>query len=127
MHTATRKVHHLRNRVIDYVLYIAIAFAFIGTTFVVQTKWGHDAFIRWFGLVGFTLGLFGYFLQDSREFLRVRRFWQITAALLALHLVAFAAVLSNVSEWRLPWFIVMAFEYPVLVFFRDRVPRSSEK
>lgn len=119
MSTSARRVRRVRDRVRDYLLYIAIAFAFIGMVFFVQTRWGHDAYIRWFGLIGFTAGLFGFFLEDSRELFRVRRFWEVTAVLLMVHLLVFAAILTHVEEWRLPWFTVMVFEYPALIFFRS--------
>ena len=119
--TLPQKTHRLRSRVIDYVLYIAIALALVFFS-IVTSKWSHEVFIRWCGLVFFTSCLFGYFVQESRKFLRSWRFWKITAALLALHLLLFAAILINAQEWRLPWFIGMALEYPVLLFFRDRIP-----
>lgn len=34
-------------------------------------------FIRWGGLVLFTTFIFGFFINDSRRFLRERRFWRI--------------------------------------------------
>lgn len=118
--------HRLRGRVRDYVLYIAIAFAFLGAVFVVEGKWGHEAFIRWGGLTGFTAGLFGFFVKESREYFRERRFWMLTAVLLAVHLTAFAIVLTHVEEWKLMWFMVMIVEYPVFVFFRNRLPNPHE-
>jgi hypothetical protein len=76
MFTPVSRAHNPRSRVIDYIVYIAIGFEFIFITFLVNSKWGHDAFSRWFGLVGFTSCLFGFFLQESRKFLRDRRFWE---------------------------------------------------
>ena len=119
--TLQEKTHRLRSRVIDYVLYIAIAFALVFFA-ILSSKWSHEAFIRWGGLVFCTSCLFGYFVQESREFLRSRRFWKTTATLLAVHLLLFAAILTTAEAWRLPWFVVMAVEYPVLLFFRDRLP-----
>jgi apolipoprotein N-acyltransferase len=118
--------HRLRSRVRDYVLYVAIAFTFLGAVFVVEGKWGHEAFIRWGGLTGFTAALFGYFAQESRQYFRERRFWMLTAALLAVHLAAFAIVLTHVEEWKLMWFMVMVFEYPVLLYARSRLPNPSQ-
>jgi hypothetical protein len=125
MSSTAKKARLLRNRVIDYVLYIAIAFALVFFTMFVSSKWSHEVFIRWGGLGFLTFCLFGFFVQESRKFLRIRRFWEITATLLALHLLIFAIVLTHVEEWRLPWFIVMAFEYPVMLFFRDRISIQS--
>jgi hypothetical protein len=129
MSTADRREHRTRSRVLDYLLYIvigfAIAFAFIGITFFVQNKWGNDAFIRGFGLVVFTAGLFGLFLAESRELFRTRRFWEVTSALLLIHLLVFTVILLRVEEWRMAWFMVMVFEYPALIFFRSRIETSS--
>lgn len=109
----------------DYVLYIGIAFAFLGMVFFVEGRWGHDAFIRWGGLAGFSAGLFGFFISDSRAYLRERRFWISTALLFAAHLAAFVILLTHVSEWRLMWFVGMALEYPVFVLVRSRIQYPS--
>jgi len=127
MSTGSRsnRAGRVRSRVIDYVLYIAITFAFFAMVFVIQGKWGHDAFIRWGGLAGFTTILFGYFVSDSRLFLRERHFWLMTALLLAMHLALFIAILAHVEEWRLMWFTGMALEYPLFLFFRGLIPVRS--
>lgn len=127
MSTSSRihRADRIRSRVIDYVLYVAITFAFITPVFLIQDKWGHDAFIRWGGLAGFSSLLFGYFVSDSRPFLRERRFWLLTALLLATHLALFIAMLTQVDEWRLMWFTGMALEYPVFLFFRGLLPERS--
>jgi hypothetical protein len=83
---------------------------------------GRDAFIKWGGLVAYTAVLFGFFINYSRQFFRQWKFWGLAALLLAIHLTAFAIPLTHVEEWRLTWFMIMAFEYPVLVFFRNRLP-----
>jgi len=127
MNSDTQRATHIRSRIRDYVLYVVITFAFIGTGIVVDSKWGNDAFIRWHGLTGFTAGLFGYFISNSGQFLREKKFWVLTAILLLVHLAGFIIVLSHVDEWRLTWFIGMAIEYPVLVFFRSRLPNPSQE
>jgi hypothetical protein len=124
MLSSASRDHRVRRRVIDYLLYIAIGSVFISIAVFVALRWGNDAYDRWFGLIGFTSGLFGLFIQDSRKFLRIRRFWEITFLSLLVHVLLFAAVLTHVAEWRLTWFTVMAFEYPVLLSFRDKLARS---
>ena len=99
--TLPEEAHHLRSRVVDYVLYIAIGFALVFFA-IVSSKWSHEKFIRWGGLGFFTACLFGYFVQESRRFLRNWHFWKITAALLAVHLVLFVAILATAEVWRLP-------------------------
>jgi hypothetical protein len=93
--------------------------------FVIQGKWGHGAFIRYGGLAGFTLVLFGYFVGDSRSQLRERRFWLLIALLLATHLAFFIAILAHVDEWRLMWFTGMALVYPIILFLRGLLPEPS--
>jgi len=41
-----------------------------------------------------------------------------------VHLAGFIIVLTHVAEWKLIWFMVMFFEFPVLVFFRNRLQSS---
>ena len=125
MTSHAQRAAHFRSRVRDYVLYVLIAFAFLGTVFVVEGRWGHDAFIRWGGLAGSTSVLFGYFISESRDFFRERRFWILTALLLAGHLTAFFLVLTHVEEWKLMWFMVMVFEYPAFAYCRSRLQYPS--
>jgi apolipoprotein N-acyltransferase len=121
MTSHAQRAAHIRSRVRDYVLYVLIAFAFLGMVFVVEGTWGHDAFIRWGGLAGFTSGLFGYFINESRQYFRERRFWTLTAILMAVHVTAFAIVLTHVEEWKLMWFMVMVLEHPVFAYLRSRL------
>lgn len=112
------------RRYVSWLLFLLlctlIALVGLKLTFVVEDRWGHDAFIRWGGLTGFTLGLFGLFVSESEKLLRRQRFWILTAILLGLHLIAFAVVLTHVGGWKLPWFMVMVPEYPAFLFFRER-------
>ena len=85
----------------------------------------HEIYIRWGGLVLDTAVLFGLFINYSRQFFRQLQFWVLTAVLLAVHLTAFAIVLTHVEEWQLMWFGVMVFEYPVLLYARNRLPDPS--
>ena len=66
----SRATRNLRAR--DYFLLILLGplifLVFLRIAFAVQDKWGDDAFIRWDGLAGFTLGLFGLFVAESRSF-----------------------------------------------------------
>lgn len=85
----------------------------------------HEVYIRWGGLAIDTAVLFGLFINCSRQFFRKLQFWVLTALLLAVHLTAFAIVLTHVEEWKLMWFTVIVLEYPVFVFFRNRLQRLS--
>jgi hypothetical protein len=122
MTSAIKRTRNIRNRVKDYLLCSVIVLAFLGTGLGVEIWLGRDAFIRWGGLAGFTAGLFGYFVNESRQYLRDRPFWQLTAVLLVVHLAAFVILLTHVGEWKLMWFIVMVVEYPVFINLRSRLP-----
>lgn len=108
----------VRNTVLLVLGSVLIAIALLKISFVVVDRWGLDAF-RWGGFAGFTLILFAYFVNASRRFIRTRRFWVVTAILLALHSAVFAAVLIHVQEWKAVWFMVMIFEFPVFLYIRD--------
>jgi hypothetical protein len=110
----------VRNTLLIILISFPIAFALLGIGFVVIDRWGHDAFIRWDGLAGFTIVLFGFFIGDSEKVLRQWRFWALFAILLVVHLTAFVIVLSRVEEWRLTWFMVIVVEYLPFRFLRDR-------
>jgi len=113
---------HAYARLRDFVLYIAISLAVAAAAIgVAQANVSHDAFIRCGGLIMNTSLLFGYFIADSRNLWRKWSFWVMTTALLSVHLIAFALVLTHVSEWKLIWFLLMYLEMPVLIYFRDRL------
>jgi len=112
--------HRVGNTVGIVLVCLLLGMAIVTTLLLVEDRWGRDAFIRWGGLLGFTVGLFGLFLGESDRYLRERRFWMLTIALLTAHLVAFAIVLTHVEEWKLAWFTVMAIEYPGFLFLRGR-------
>jgi hypothetical protein len=128
MTSAAERAPRIRHRVRNFLLYlllsVAIAFAGIKITFMIEDRWGDGAFIRWGGLAGFTLGLFLVFIGDSEKFLRKWRFWVVAVILLTRHLAAFAIILTHVEEWKLMWFTVMVIEYPFFLFLRDRFANS---
>ena len=70
---------------------------------------------RWVGLVAHTLLIFGALLREFRRSWFRLSFWATTTGLLALHLAAYATVLTLVPEWRLVWFLpITVLELPVL-------------
>jgi peptidoglycan/LPS O-acetylase OafA/YrhL len=128
MNSDTQRAAHIRSRIRDFVIYIAIGFAFVGLLIVVaKTGVSQDVYIRWGGLAFMTAVLFGYFISNSGRFLREWRFWALAAILMLVHLAAFAVILTHVDEWKLIWFVGMAIEYPVFVFFRSRLPNPSQE
>jgi len=119
-----QRVVHALVRAKGYLLFALlggfISLVLLRIAFMVEDLWGHEAFIRWDGLGGFTLGLFGLFVCDSEKFLRKPRFWVMVAILLVLHLVVFILILTHVDEWKLTWFMVMVTEYPPFLLLRER-------
>jgi hypothetical protein len=73
---------------------------------------------KWPAMVLSTATLFGYFVHDSRKFLRKPRFWILVALFLAVHLLIWASILIRVERWGLLWFNIMVFELPVFWYLR---------
>ena len=119
MNSTGRTRKRTLSRLRDYVLYILIGFVLTGAGMAVELKLGRADFIRWGGLTVYTAILFGLFIQESKQFVRVTRFWILMAALLVVHLTAFVILLLLIKDWRLMWFMVMAFEYPVFLYLRS--------
>jgi hypothetical protein len=125
--TTSRIQHRMRSFLLVVCVSVLIAFAFLGVVFMVEGHWGHDALFKWGGLSLFTMVLFVFFIGASEKYLRSWRFWVGTAGLFVGHLAGFAFVLTHVDEWRVMWFMVVFFEYPIFVFLRERFvsPRGS--
>lgn len=81
-------------------------------------------YIRWGGLLLFTIFIFGFFINASRKYLRERRFWLLTSLLLGMHVAAFITILLRIDEWKLLWFNVMLFELPPFLFLRNLLLRN---
>jgi hypothetical protein len=94
---------------------IVLAFFVAAGGFIV---FGGEERVKWGGLTLGTAVIFGYFLHDSCKFLRKPRFWILTGSLLALHLLAWIALLIRVERWGLLWFNIMVFELPVFWYLR---------
>jgi hypothetical protein len=123
-------IHHrkfdpndLTTRDILIIVPIIIGLSIICVLFSLSVS--HEVYIKWGGLTLDTAILYGLFINYSRLFLRRWQFWALTALLLSIHLVSFAIVLTHVDEWNLTWFTIMVFEFPVLVFFRNRLHNLS--
>jgi hypothetical protein len=104
-------------------LSILVVFATVELISFIGDRWGHDAVIRWGGLIFFSLVLFALFMADSENLLRKRRFWGVATILLVGHIVVFTILLTHVGTWRLPWFMGMVVEYPLFHLFRERFVR----
>jgi hypothetical protein len=100
--------------------YVLIILAILGLVFVLGLLVSHEVFAKWGALAIFTMGIFGFFISDSREHVKVHKFWALVAILLALHLTGWIIFLRQVGEWRPIWFSVMVLEFPVFSHLRDR-------
>ncbi len=94
---------------------IALGFIVIAGCIIVFGGEGH---IKWLGLTFSTAVIFGYFVHDSRKFLRKPRFWILVALLLAVHLLIWVSILIRVERWGLLWFNIMVLELPVFWHLR---------
>jgi len=58
----------------------------------------------WWGLFGFTPFIFYMAVRPLRKHWTNVAFWFMTATLLAVHILAFVAILRAYPEWRMIWF-----------------------
>ena len=61
--------------------------------------------LKWIELLGFTLMVFWYPMQDHRRDWSRASFWCTLGALLIVHLVGFIILLSAYPEWHIVWFV----------------------
>lgn len=110
------------NRKIDFILYILIGTAVVGLAFVLAyLHVGNSGVVRWGGLGVGTSIVYGGFIYYSRSFIHKGLFWVLTLTALSLHLAVFITILLRAIEWKLPWFMIMVFEVPILLFLRDKL------
>ncbi len=81
---------------------------------------GPDTNVKFGGLTLDSAILFGYFIHNSRKYLRYFRFWLLTASLLVIHLLLWITFLMHVEKWGLMGFSIMVFELPIFWHLRDR-------
>jgi drug/metabolite transporter (DMT)-like permease len=124
---STSKTNHRRRfdpnalTVRDVLTIVPLVLAFVAVSIFFAFSVSDEVYIRWGGLALDSAIVFGLFIKYSRQFLRERRFWGLTLALLAVHLVAFILILTHVEEWKLVWFTPMAAELPLFLFIRNRI------
>ena len=82
------------------------AFSLVFPTLVYTGHTGHVS-ARWIALGVFTAGLFWVTIKQSKEYWCRLGFWFAMAGLLALHLLAFIAVLRSYPQWRGIWFMAI--------------------
>jgi len=92
------------HRVLDYILYFAISFAFVGV--IVAGALSHvneTKFLKWIFFCGGTAFAFGFFIEKSRTFWQRNSFWLLTVCFLALHCIAMAEALTHFKHIEGGW------------------------
>jgi multidrug transporter EmrE-like cation transporter len=84
-----------------------------------------ETYIKWGGLGVDSVVLLAFFIFRSRESLRERRFWLLTASFFTFHLAGWIVFLSHVDQWKLAGFYIMVLEVPVFFYIRDWLDRTS--
>jgi hypothetical protein len=91
----------------DFSLYVAIALSLIGAMFFYVTYIPPDADLRWYGLAGCSIFIFGFALFICQDYFRHRRFWLTFAGALVIHTVLWIRELSRPGDWDLHWFLLI--------------------
>ena len=110
--------NHLTARDVLIIVPLVLGISAVGIAFAFLVS--HEAYIKWGGLAVDTAVLFTFFVNESRQFLKNRRFWLLTACLLIAHLAGWIVFLMHVGEWKLAWFTAMILELPVFLHWRRR-------
>jgi len=88
-------------------LYLGIALSVLAliAVIIILTKGRVQISGGWIGLVGYTSLLFWITIAKSRERWSLQSFWLAVSGLLAVHLLAFVAILRIYPAWRMIWFV----------------------
>jgi|GEM_PF-3096340 len=86
-----------RQRLRDYVLYVLIASAAVGTVvfYAYHVPVGTEFPVRWVGLVAATAFVFWEVVDLNRRYWKVGRFWIAMALLLIAHTAIFSTLLAK--------------------------------
>jgi hypothetical protein len=106
------------RRALDFVIYIALSVAVLfSIAWCAEHNIGSEqGLVRWGGLAGSTVVLFWYFVETYKRLLKRWTFWAVLLGLLTVRLLAFIAILSRASEWRVVWWgILLPLEIVVFV------------
>jgi hypothetical protein len=100
----------------------------IGLIVAFRVRTGIAISFRWIALAGYTALLFWVAIRSSREYWHRVVFWLTLAGLLAVHVLAFIAILTSYPEWRLIWFVpVVVFEAVVFQMIVNTVVRPHTR
>ncbi len=119
---------HRSQRILDYVLYVAIALALCGavTGMAPYTNVDGDLVFKWVAMLANTAIAFYYPLSGIPGRLRVRSVWVTWSALLLLHAVVYRAVLVRVRQWSGVYFLLVTmFEASAVSLVLGRVANRN--
>ena len=127
MQIGCRKMQIGMKRLTSIGLYILISLFVVGSLFVaVELNIPKDLFLRWFGLVGFTLILFAEFIRKNRPLWSDRSFWVLVGIVIALHLGIFTTLgMIHVNLAGIQLMIIFFVEAILLRVVRGIVFRKS--
>ena len=97
-------------------LYLGISLAVLAVFFVIIVlSKGAQISGGWIGLVVYTSGLFWVMIRRSRDYWRRPMFWLTVVSLMAVHSLAFVAILRSYPQWRMVWFAPVIIVEGVLI------------
>ena len=117
------------SRIRDLVVYILIAFAFVGLLiWIANFNVSPDSLVKWGGLTGNTAILFWWVVKQYREHWHKGAFWWTIAGLFLIHTTCFYVILRNVGHWRLAWYLlIFAVEFVPMTVVVDWTMDKSGK
>ncbi len=99
-----------RKRIITLLLEILVGLVLAGAIILYAAvgpfRWMPA--VRWWSLAGTTALIFWAVVKQFRHHWHRLSFWLKVAGLLAIHLLAYAVLLSRFPEWRLLWFVPLS-------------------
>jgi drug/metabolite transporter (DMT)-like permease len=95
-----------RKKVLDIGLYVLISVVVVGSIFLGYALGiPHEEFMRWFGLIGATLVIFGFAISQNRNLWDKNSFWILLTVIFIAHCCVFAGL--AIAKTNLTGFKVM--------------------
>jgi hypothetical protein len=112
----------------DFVWYFVIALGITGVAlYSLFTGVPWDIFMRWFGLIGLTLVVFGFAISESRSLWNRRSFWIVISSIFIVHCsICIRLVMSKVNLSGYKLMIACIVELCFLSILRATVYRDAK-
>jgi hypothetical protein len=121
MKKTSEVTRHRRERARDFLLYVSVSLVILAAIFAAAiTGLSGDAFVKWLGLIAFTLLLFGYFIAESRSLWRRAQFWAISGICLLAHLLAFVLLFAHTTTFKPIWIGMIGLVEMLILLFLKR-------